>query len=177
MARSGSPYPRLCDRRSAISARRGYLWRFLPYGIAAAVVGLVTGLFVRPRRVTVEGASMMPALAAGDRLLVVKPGRLRPGDIVALEDPTEPGRLLVKRVAAILPDGIEVLGDNEAFSRDSRRFGLVQPSGLVGTAVYRYYPSARVGSLRHQGASGGTLDRNEPAPRGHRPAAGTRADK
>jgi nickel-type superoxide dismutase maturation protease len=120
---------------------------------------------------------MMPALCSGDRLVVVKLLRPRRGDIVALHDPTEPDRLLVKRVAAILPTGIEVIGDNQAASRDSRRFGPVAPSALVGTAVYRYYPAARVGSLRHPGASGGTLGRNEPAPRGHRPAAGPRADQ
>jgi signal peptidase I len=120
---------------------------------------------------------MLPALAPGDRLVVVRLRRPRPGDVVALHDPAEPGRLLVKRVAAIVPAGIEVLGDNEAASRDSRRFGPVPASGLVGIAVYRYYPPLRAGSLRHPGPSGSTLDPDEPARRGHRPAAGTRADE
>ena len=108
---------------------------------------------------------MMPTLAPGDRLVVVNLGRPRAGDIVALHDPTSPGRLLVKRRDGVsCPAAIEVRGDNEAASRDSRSFGPVTPQALVGTAVYRYFPPARAGPLRHLGASGGTLGRNGPAP-------------
>jgi nickel-type superoxide dismutase maturation protease len=90
---------------------------------------------------------MMPALAEGDRLVVFRLGRPRVGDVVAVRDPAEPTRLLVKRVAAVVQAGVEVLGDNRAASRDSRSFGVVAPSGVVGTAVYRYFPPARVGRL------------------------------
>jgi len=110
---------------------------------------------------------MMPELAPGDRLLVVSLGRPRAGDLVALRDPAEPGRLLVKRVAAVLPTGIDVRGDNCAASRDSRVFGPVAPSGLVGKAVYRYFPPARAGFLRQSGSSSGTLVRDGPAPEGY----------
>ena len=65
------------------------------------------------------------------------------GDLVALHDPAEPERLLVKRVVAVLPAGLEVRGDNQAASRDSRAFGLVEPSRLIGKVVYRYFPPAR----------------------------------
>ncbi|MGA3353132.1 MAG: nickel-type superoxide dismutase maturation protease [Acidimicrobiales bacterium] len=140
-------------------------------------LGVVAVLLVRPRRVSVEGESMMPSLAPGDRLLVLNLGGARPGDIVALHDPDQVGRLLVKRVATVGPVGVEVLGDNATASRDSRRFGPVPPSLLLGRAVYRYFPSARASSLRHLGVSGGTLSRDGPAPRGHRPAAGGRADQ
>ncbi|MGA3214275.1 MAG: nickel-type superoxide dismutase maturation protease [Acidimicrobiales bacterium] len=139
--------------------------------VSGAVAATV--IWARPRRVVVEGVSMVPALAPGDRLLVVNLGRPREGDIVALRDPTEPGRLLVKRLTAFLPSGIEVLGDNQEASRDSRHFGPVAPSDLLGTAVYRYFPPARAGSLRHLGVSGGTLGRNGPAPTRHRSAFGT----
>ena len=116
---------------------------------------------------------MMPSLAPGDRLVVVKFGRLRPGDLVALRDPDKADRLLVKRVATLSPSGVEVLGDNAAASRDSRRFGPVPAHLVIGRAVYRYFPPARTGSLRHLGASGSTLDPNGPASRGHRRAAAT----
>jgi nickel-type superoxide dismutase maturation protease len=125
--------------------------------MALAAVVLGAGLTLRPRRVSVEGASMQPSLEPGDRLVVMWLGRHRPGDVVALRDPQEPGRLLVKRVASVAPRGIEVLGDNADVSRDSRSFGLVASSSLIGKAVYRYFPPARAGSLRHLGASGGTL--------------------
>lgn len=100
---------------------------------------------------------MWPNLQAGDRLLVVRLRPPRPGDIVALRDPTVPDRLLVKRVTAVQPSGVEVRGDNPGASRDSRSFGVVAPSLLMGEAVYRYFPPGRVGSLRRPASSGGTL--------------------
>jgi len=90
---------------------------------------------------------MMPVLAPGDRLVVVKLGAPRRGDVVALRDPQEPGRLLVKRVASVTASGVDVRGDNPSHSRDSRSFGPVSPSQLVGKAVYRYFPPSRTGSL------------------------------
>jgi nickel-type superoxide dismutase maturation protease len=110
---------------------------------------------------------MMPTLAHGDRLVVVGGLRPRVGDLVAFHDPSQPARLLVKRVVALGPDGVEVRGDNRAASRDSRTFGPVEPSRLVGRAVYRYFPPARVGFFRQSGSSSGTLVQDGPAPEGH----------
>lgn len=110
---------------------------------------------------------MMPALAPGDRLVVVRALRPRVGDLVALHDPVEPTRLLVKRVVAFVPGGAEVRGDNQAASRDSRTFGPVAPARLVGRAVYRYFPPARAGLIRQSGPSSGTLVRDGPAPGGY----------
>ena len=124
-----------------------------------AIAGLlVAGLLLAPsiRRVEVEGGSMAPALLAGDRLVVV--GRSRwarlaasgrwpaPGEVVAVRDPRLPARILIKRVGTVdRQEGtITVLGD--AFpSTDSRTFGPVARSSVVGWAVYRYAPSDRVG--------------------------------
>src|SRR5436305_1226061 len=75
------------------------------------------------RRVTVHGDSMRPALEPGDRLLVVGFLRPRPGDVVAVVDPRDAGRVLVKRVAAVDASGgglITVLGDFPEASTDSR---------------------------------------------------------
>jgi nickel-type superoxide dismutase maturation protease len=120
---------------------------------------------------------MMPTLAPGDRLLVVRLGRPRPGDLVALRDPDEPARLLVKRIKARGPAGVEVRGDNEAASRDSRVFGPVAPSRLLGRAVYRYFPPAQAGRLPRRPSSSGTLDLHGLASRGHRPVARARRDR
>jgi nickel-type superoxide dismutase maturation protease len=135
------------------------------FGVSVvAVVAVARAGF---RRVQVEGASMLPALAQGDRLVVIRTGSPLVGDVVALHDPVEPARLLVKRVVAVLPAGLEVRGDNQAASRDSRTFGLVAPSRLIGKAVYRYFPPARAGFLRHSGSSSGTLVPDGPAPEGY----------
>ena len=101
-------------------------------------------------RVEVVGDSMLPGLAPGDRLLVMRNGRARRaevGDVVALADPRTPARTLVKRVAARGPDGITVLGDNASASTDSRVLGLVPPTVIRGRAVYRYFPESRRGRL------------------------------
>jgi nickel-type superoxide dismutase maturation protease len=120
-------------------------------GCAVAIAGasfVGVAVRMRPRRVNVEGTSMLPTLAPGDRLVVLKFARLRRGDIVALHDPQQPGRLLVKRIASVTAFGVEVRGDNPASSRDSRSFGPVAPSQLVGKVVYRYFPPARTGALK-----------------------------
>ena len=99
--------------------------------------------------VAVDGASMRPALEPGDRLLVVRRRRYRPGDVVAARDPREPARTIVKRVASVEPDGRLVLhGDDPAASTDSRAFGPVERRHVVGRAVYRYAPPERAGRVR-----------------------------
>ena len=92
-----------------------------------------------------SGDSMQPSLAPGDRLVVVPLARLRPGQVVAVADPRGSGRLLVKRVGAVVNGAVEVVGDNPAASTDSRHFGPVARDQVVGTALYRYYPPKRAG--------------------------------
>jgi nickel-type superoxide dismutase maturation protease len=100
-------------------------------------------------RIEVSGPSMSPALADGDRLLLWRShSRLRPGDLVALRDPHDSGRLLVKRVASLGSTGLVVHGDNPDWSRDSRSFGTVPRASIIGRPVYRYHPPARAGRLR-----------------------------
>ncbi|MEW2298789.1 S26 family signal peptidase [Streptomyces sp. NPDC006655] len=116
--------------------------------------------------VTVEGMSMAPTMAHGDRVLVRRRRlcHVRVGDVVVLEPPlTGPyrtaaqagpdGRIWnVKRVAALpgdpLPseipgDGpvgpgtLAVLGDNRLGSIDSRHRGPFSVEGLMGVVLHR----------------------------------------
>ncbi len=105
-------------------------------------------------RVEVSGTSMLPSLHPGDRLIVVRvPGVDQPwpplGSVVAVRDPREPARVLVKRVAGLdrRANTIEVLGDAAGASTDSRTFGPLPRSALVGRAVYRYAPRGRSGRV------------------------------
>jgi signal peptidase I len=91
-------------------------------------------MFRSVHRVEVVGDSMTPSLMPGDRLVVMSPPWWRPpwpvpGTVVAVRDPRLPQRLLIKRVVAV--------------DRDSRTFGPVPRSLLVGRAVYRYAPAGR----------------------------------
>lgn len=126
---------------------------------AAVLLSLILVVLRRSvHRVEVVGSSMAPTLQPGDRLVVVAapwcpPPWPRPGRVVALTDPREPRRILVKRVAAIhTRDGtLEVEGDRPEASTDSRTFGPVPRSSIVGRVVYRYAPPGRRGALPRPG--------------------------
>jgi len=119
------------------------------YAGLVAALALVSGaVVVRPRRVVVEGWSMEPTLTPGDRLLVLRSRSVHAGDVVAVRDPREPGRVLVKRVSAVLEDGVVLRGDNPEASTDSRSFGPVPSSSVLGRVVRRYAPAWRAGPVR-----------------------------
>ena len=100
-------------------------------------------------RVAVTGASMEPAVREGDWLLVRRSRRTpKVGEVVVAVDPREPGRLLVKRVTAISGDQVTLVGDQRDRSTDSRHFGALHSSAIVGRPVLRYAPLERAGLVR-----------------------------
>jgi nickel-type superoxide dismutase maturation protease len=141
---SWRPYP-----RSSWSA---------PASALGALVLAAVGASHLVVRVAVIGDSMRPALEPGDRLVVVRWLRPRPGDVVAAQDPREAARTVVKRVASVGPDGVVLLGDNAPASTDSRTFGPVPRRRVVGRAVWCYAPAARAGRLRPADGPTATLD-------------------
>jgi nickel-type superoxide dismutase maturation protease len=119
--------------------------------VLAAVLAAALGVAFRSAttritRVEVEGLSMVPTLAPGDRLVVVATRELRVGDLVVANSPTGTGPL-VKRIAAITGGRITLIGDNPGASTDSRHFGPLDPREILGVARYRYAPGARAGRL------------------------------
>jgi nickel-type superoxide dismutase maturation protease len=94
---------------------------------------------------------MVPTLLPGDRVVAVR-SRVRVGDVVALRDPRDQRRVMVKRITCLTADGrAEVAGDNADASTDSRHFGPVDPSLVLGRVVYRYAPADRVGRISRGG--------------------------
>jgi signal peptidase I len=96
----------------------------------------------------VKGKSMEPTFHDGQVILVGKGGLLfgplKRGDVVVF---TREGQLLVKRVVALpyetAPDGtrvpanhIYVVGDNLEVSEDSRTFGPIPLSSVIGKVLY-----------------------------------------
>ena len=102
-------------------------------------------------RLAVAGQSMEPTFRDGDWLLVRRLRRPpRAGELVVAADPREPERLLVKRVRSVAPDGVTIQGDHAdpAESTDSRQFGPIPRSAIVGRPVLRYAPLDRIGLVR-----------------------------
>lgn len=89
---------------------------------------------------------MLPTLLPGDRLLVL-PRPVRPGCLVVVSHPRNPGLLLVKRADAADRRTVTVRGDNPSASTDSRHFGPVPRRLVLGRPVYRYSPADRSGWL------------------------------
>ena len=69
---------------------------------------------------------MSPTYAPGERVTAVRRWRrVRPGDVVALLDPRDHARWLLKRCAARVGTDLDLCGDSPGESTDSREFGLV----------------------------------------------------
>lgn len=153
----GAPIPGAVLVMGAVDPTGGP-WRQVLW-LALLVAALVAVARYHPiRRVEVVGSSMVPALLPGDRLVVVRfpwrsPLRPRAGHVVALRDPRRSDRILIKRVRAVDParGTIEVEGDAREFSTDSRSFGPVPGSAVVGRALYRYAPAGRNGAVPGSG--------------------------
>lgn len=118
--------------------------------VAGVATAVVAGRWLH--RVEVVGSSMSPALLPGDRLVVLGAPRvlgrwIRPGAVVAVPDPRHPARTLIKRVSTVdrRSGTVEVLGDAQEVSTDSRAFGPVPRASIRGLAVYRYAPPGRKG--------------------------------
>jgi nickel-type superoxide dismutase maturation protease len=98
------------------------------------------------RTVAVAGHSMEPALRDGDWVIVAPLARPpRVGEIVLARDPRVPERLVLKRVAGVKGGACMLLGDRPEESTDSRTFGPVALSEVLGRAIFRYAPLLRAG--------------------------------
>lgn len=120
--------------------------------LAALFVGAGVLAFValgrRYSRYAVAGASMSPAYNEGDWLVVdlnaFRRRLPRPGEVIVLHDPRESRRRIIKRVFAVTLHGeLDVRGDNAAESTDSRAFGLISASHVIGKVRWRFRNASR----------------------------------
>lgn len=119
--------------------------RWGPIGLLLALAAV---LATRGRLdvVEVRGRSMAPSLLPGDRLVVARlPPRV--GDVVLAQDPRQPRRELIKRVAAIDGRGVVLFGDNRDASIDARTFGVLPAEAVAWRVIGRYWPVRRLGPL------------------------------
>ncbi|MEY2691322.1 MAG: hypothetical protein RLZ80_589, partial [Actinomycetota bacterium] len=95
--------------------------------------------------VQVQGNSMLPAFAAGDRVLIkYRTSDLQPihvGEVVMIE---REGELMLKRITRYEIGGhtgvgmVSVEGDNKAESIDSRHWGAVPSRFVKAKVVYKF---------------------------------------
>ena len=89
------------------------------------------------QRFTIHGNSMFPTLKSGQDILCFnwayffsKPKR---GDMVVLK---HGGKELVKRIQKVHDRELFIQGDNQEESTDSRNFGLIKRSEIIGKVVF-----------------------------------------
>jgi nickel-type superoxide dismutase maturation protease len=88
----------------------------------------------------VQGPSMAPTLAHGDRLLCWYGAPLRPGAIVVARHPLRQDLWVVKRAVERRAGGWWLLSDNSRVESDSRDFGVVPDELVLGRVLCRYRP-------------------------------------
>jgi signal peptidase I len=141
IARHSSRWPRPLQRIAAIERDRLRRHALIGAGALALLSLAAAGAVVRGRflRLRIEGLSMVPVLAPGDRVLVLRTDRVTVGDIVAFADPDGGNSVLVKRVAGVDRSSVRVEGDNSGASTDSRHFGPVPRTAVIGRVLWCYW--------------------------------------
>ena len=94
------------------------------------------------RLMRVQGESMRPAYRPGDLVWVRAPRSgwvPSAGDVVAARPAVLNGRAVIKRVAAVVKEGVVLLGEHPD-SCDSRRFGPVSQADVIGPVAACVWP-------------------------------------
>lgn len=74
---------------------------------------------------------MLPTYRSGEVLTALRKWRrVRVGDVVVVRDPRDATRWLLKRCVARSGSKLDIRGDNEPASTDSRHFGLVDSNDV-----------------------------------------------
>ena len=93
-------------------------------------------------RFIVEGNSMAPTFRPGEHLLInkfiYKIKNPKKGDIIALSDPRDKNRILLKRILEVEDDMVNVISDNVGEGTDSRVFGKINTKNIIGKVFFRY---------------------------------------
>jgi signal peptidase I len=125
-------------RKPTISRTRNVIG-FFSLGVLAIVFGSFALGEVGNYEIVSD--SMAPTLVKGDRVLVNQHGSgdIRVGDVIALEDPEQPGGLLTKRVAAVGGQRVVIVGNYVLI--DGKRWA---PPGRAPRPVLDDLPYRRV---------------------------------
>src|ERR1035437_1928516 len=90
-------------------------------------------------RYSIIGNSMLTAFRSGDQVLVNRFSYIfavaKVGDIVAVRDPRD-RKVLIKRITKIENGKYSVEGDNKHQSTDSRKFGMLKKTDIIGKVIF-----------------------------------------
>lgn len=87
-------------------------------------------------RVRVIGPSMEPALANGE-VVWARRGGIALGAVAVFREPDRPEMIAVKRIDRLSEQGVWLVGDNLLASHDSRHYGWVPRTEVLGTLLNR----------------------------------------
>jgi len=111
-------------------------------------------VFKEPRRHEIEYIKRVIGLP-GDKIMV-KNGIVYLNDIplqedyISLSTPLMPNGFLIEGRPIIVPENsVFVMGDNREVSSDSREFGPIQTTSIIGQVFYRYYPFNKAGNMKN----------------------------
>jgi nickel-type superoxide dismutase maturation protease len=101
-------------------------------------------LLRRRKRLKVVGESMLPILQPGDEILLnlhaYRKHSPQVGDIIVTMHPLQSNLAIVKRIIVINGhDGYFVTGDNSEASTDSRHWGTIKFSDIMGKVTSKFY--------------------------------------
>ncbi len=108
-----------------------------PPVVAVGPLELLAWGLRRRVRMRVVGDSMNPCLHDGDTVLVCPADRATVGDVVVSRHPFKTDVHLIKRVAGVTADGMQLKGDNPDASTDSRSLGTIPWVHLLGVVTGR----------------------------------------
>ena len=84
----------------------------------------------------VVGKSMQPYLKQGQVVFAMKK-KPRIGDVVIAK---QNNREVIKRLTSICNEGLYLKGDNASASSDSRTYGRINESDILGIVIFKFTP-------------------------------------
>ena len=85
----------------------------------------------------ISGASMLPSFKEGEEVLVQKRWffcRIHKGSVVIAKDPRN-HKLILKRIEQVRDYKYFLIGDNRNESTDSRAFGWIEKTNIIGSVI------------------------------------------
>lgn len=89
---------------------------------------------MRCKKYIVEGNSMLPLLQPGDVVYTKRAKQISVGDTVVANHPFRK-RCIVKQVATVHANGVELTGLNAHETEDSKTFGILPVHDIIGKVI------------------------------------------